>query len=81
MCITRPAGFAFKQAAPDAGMNDPMAHCGYCLPHHGDTPVTAIHDGLGLAGQGSLRPFLFYRAPAPPLALTAAPPRGPPVLA
>lgn len=81
LCITRPAGFALKAAAPDAGMNDSMDHCAYCLQHGGNAPVPAIQDGLGLAGQSGLRPFLFYRAPKPLLALTAAAPRGPPVLA
>lgn len=60
---------------------DAMADCGYCLPHGGSfalmpSPIT----GLGLIGGHALRPFLFYHAPRPLLALTAAPPRGPPTV-
>jgi hypothetical protein len=60
----------------------PMADCGYCLPHGGSValmPPTIT--GLGLMGGHALRPFLFYRAPQPLLALSAAPPRGPPAFA
>ena len=58
-----------------------MDHCGYCLPHAGSYAITpADITGLGLVGGHALRPFLFYRAPAPLLALSAAPPRGPPSL-
>jgi hypothetical protein len=59
-----------------------MDDCGYCLPHGGSVALlpSAI-TGLGLMGGHALRPFLFYRAPQPLLALSAAPPRGPPAFA
>ena len=59
-----------------------MEHCGYCLPHAGSYTLlpTAI-TGLGIFGGHELRPFLFYRAPRPLLALSAAAPRGPPAIA
>jgi hypothetical protein len=68
-----------------AGKSKPQAatmdHCGYCLPHAGSYAITPTNlTGLGLMGGHALRPFLFYRAPAPLLALSAAPPRGPPSL-
>jgi hypothetical protein len=58
-----------------------MADCGYCLPHAGSfalMPSTVTAPGL--MGGHALRPFLFYRAPQPLLALSAAPPRGPPAV-
>jgi hypothetical protein len=56
-----------------------MADCGYCLPHGGSVALMpSTITGLGLMGGHALRPFLFYRAPQPLLALSAAPPRGPP---
>jgi hypothetical protein len=56
-----------------------MDDCGYCLPHGGSFALMpSTITGLGLMGGHALRPFLFYRAPQPLLALTAAPPRGPP---
>ena len=59
-----------------------MADCGYCLPHGGSVALMpSTITGLGLMGGHALRPFLFYRAPQPLLALTAAPPRGPPAFA
>jgi hypothetical protein len=59
---------------------DAMADCGYCLPHGGSFALMpSTISGLGLMGGHALRPFLFYRAPQPLLALTAAPPRGPPL--
>jgi hypothetical protein len=69
-----------KKVAPSKA--DTMADCGYCLPHGGSYGLmpTAM-TGLGLFGAHQLRPFLFYRAPQPLLALAAAPPRGPPALA
>jgi hypothetical protein len=61
---------------------DKMAHCGYCLPHGASYALMpAAITGLGIFGGHELRPFLFYRAPRPLLALSAAPPRGPPALA
>jgi hypothetical protein len=70
---------AKKVADHRAGL---MEDCGYCLPHGGSNalmpPAVA---GLGLMGGHALRPFLFYRAPQPLLALSAAPPRGPPAFA
>lgn len=59
-----------------------MEHCGYCLSHAGSYSLmpTAV-SGLGIYGGYALRPFLFYRAPQPLLALSAAPPRGPPATA
>jgi hypothetical protein len=57
----------------------PMSDCGYCLPHGGSLALMpSTITGLGLIGGHALRPFLFYRAPQPLLALSAAPPRGPP---
>lgn len=67
---------ADKAAGHEAGM---MADCGYCVPHGGSfalMPPAAA--GFGLLDGHVLRPFLFYRAPQPLLALAAAPPRGPP---
>jgi hypothetical protein len=59
-----------------------MEDCGYCLPHGGSVALMpSTITGLGLMGGHALRPFLFYRAPQPLLALTAAPPRGPPAFA
>ena len=59
-----------------------MADCGYCLPHGGSFALMpSTITGLGLIGGHALRPFLFYRAPQPLLALSAAPPRGPPAFA
>jgi hypothetical protein len=68
-----------KVADHKAGM---MEDCGYCLPHGGSfalAPPDAT--GLGLLDGHALRPFLFYHAPRPLLALSAAPPRGPPAFA
>jgi hypothetical protein len=59
-----------------------MQDCAYCLPHAGSySLMPAAITGLGIFGGHELRPFLFYRAPQPLLALSAAPPRGPPALA
>lgn len=59
-----------------------MEDCGYCLPHGGSFALMpSTITGLGLMGGHALRPFLFYRAPQPLLALSAAPPRGPPAFA
>jgi hypothetical protein len=59
-----------------------MADCGYCLPHGGSVGLTpSTITGLGLVKGHALRPFLFYRAPQPLLALSAAAPRGPPAFA
>jgi hypothetical protein len=56
-----------------------MDHCGYCLPHAGTYSLLPESiTGMGIFGGHALRPFLFYRAPQPLLALSAAPPRGPP---
>lgn len=58
---------------------DAMADCGYCVSHGGSFALMpGTITGLGLLGGHALRPFLFCRAPQPLLALTAAPPRGPP---
>jgi hypothetical protein len=62
-----------------AGM---MEDCGYCVPHGGSfalAPPAAT--SLGLLDGQALRPVLFYHAPQPLLALSAAPPRGPPAFA
>ena len=59
-----------------------MADCAYCLPHAGAfAALPPSYDGFGLAAGQALRPYLFYHAPRPLLALTAAPPRGPPAAA
>jgi hypothetical protein len=58
-----------------------MADCSYCLPHGGSVALMpSAASGLGLMGGHALRPFLFYHAPQPLLALSAAPPRGPPAI-
>jgi hypothetical protein len=56
-----------------------MADCAYCLPHAAHLAIlpTAIAAVPRLDG-GAVRPYLFYHAPTPLLALSAAPPRGPP---
>lgn len=65
-----------KQSPDNAGSMD---HCGYCLPHAASYSLLPESiTGMGIFGGHALRPFLFYRAPQPLLALTAAPPRGPP---
>ncbi|NHZ93756.1 DUF2946 domain-containing protein [Massilia sp. CCM 8733] len=62
----------------EAGM---MQDCGYCLPHAGSYSLMPNQiTGMAILGGHELRPFLFYRAPQPLLALTAAPPRGPPAV-
>lgn len=62
----------------EAGM---MQDCGYCLPHAGTYSLMPNQvTGLAILGGHALRPFLFYRAPQPLLALSAAPPRGPPAV-
>ncbi|MCE3602843.1 DUF2946 domain-containing protein [Massilia sp. P8910] len=89
ICLTDPSAratpgvqavslLADQHAHTDAGM---MEDCGYCLPHAGSYSLmpNAI-TGLAILGGHELRPFLFYRAPQPLLALTAAPPRGPPAI-
>ena len=66
-----------SSTAPSAMMQD----CGYCLVHGGTdmlAPPAPLVTGIG-AGH-ALRPLLFYHAPTPLLALSAAPPRGPPTL-
>jgi hypothetical protein len=76
LCITDPTG---KSAG---GKTMAMEECGYCLPHAGSNGLLPVmFSGLGLTANHGLRPFLFYRAPKPLLALTAAPPRGPPSIA
>lgn len=56
-----------------------MADCAYCVPHAGTFALPPpSHEGFGLKDGQALRPYLFYHAPQPLLALTAAPPRGPP---
>ncbi len=82
LCLTDPAAKQglLKQIGGSMAMD--MAHCGYCLPHGGSDMIEPVmFSGLGLSVSHGLRPFLFYRSPAPLLALTAAPPRGPPVFA
>jgi hypothetical protein len=72
---------ALAKKANEASFAD-MDDCGYCLPHSGSFALMpSTITGLGLMGGHALRPFLFYRAPQPLLALSAAPPRGPPAFA
>lgn len=72
--------------APGADQNAPtpapmMQDCGYCLVHGGTDMLAPPAPGvLGFTGAHALRPLLFYRSPAPLLALSAAAPRGPPRL-
>ena len=59
----------------------PMADCAFCLPHAGSELLAPPTAPAVLALEGhALRPYLFYHAPRPLLALSAAPPRGPPAL-
>ena len=59
-----------------------QADCSYCLPHAGSVALTSsTSTGAGLMGGRALQPFLFYHAPQPLLALSAAAPRGPPAFA
>jgi hypothetical protein len=77
LCITDPTG---KNTPGGKAMA--MEECGYCLPHAGSNGLLPVmFSGLGLTASHGLRPFLFYRAPTPLLALNAAPPRGPPSFA
>jgi hypothetical protein len=79
ICRAANAASPVKKSAPlqAAAMQD----CGYCLPHAGSYALMpTVAAGLGLFGGHTLRPFLFYRAPQPLLALSAAPPRGPPAI-
>lgn len=56
-----------------------MADCAYCLPHAGSFALLpASFDLAAISAGRALRPYLFYHAPRPLLALSAAPPRGPP---
>jgi hypothetical protein len=56
-----------------------MADCAYCLPHAGHVAILpTAFTGVPVLDGRALRPYLFYRAPAPLLALSAAPARGPP---
>lgn len=53
--------------------------CAYCLPHvDTSTLLSSLMSGLGIFTGHELRPLLFYHAPQPMLALSAARPRGPP---
>lgn len=62
------------------GKSGAMKHCAYCGPGLAAAlPAPTLN--LALSGRLGERPFLFYRAPQPLLALSAAAPRGPPVLA
>lgn len=75
ICRAADSNGAGKPAQPAAGMD----HCGYCLAHAGSFAITApSFDDAGLFDGYSGQPFLLYHAPQPLLALTAAPPRGPP---
>ncbi len=66
--------------APAPAKSGAMKHCPYCGPGLAAVlPAPTLN--LALSGRLGERPFLFYRAPKPLLALSAAAPRGPPVLA
>lgn len=61
---------------------DKLAACGYCVTHAASFGLPPPElGGFGLSGSVSIKPFLFYRAPTPLIALSAAPPRGPPSFA
>lgn len=63
------------------GTPAPMADCAFCLPHAGSDLLGPPAAPAVLAPDGHApRPYLFYHAPRPLLALAAAPPRGPPAL-
>jgi len=83
LCVTGPASkdaIVKKIAGNSAGMG--MEHCAYCLPHGGSDLLAPVQfSGLGRTANHGVRPYLFYRSPQPLLALTAAPPRGPPSFA
>ena len=89
ICLTDPSARATPGVQAVSLLADQMSHtgagmmedCGYCLPHAGSYSLmpNAI-TGLAILGGHELRPFLFYRAPQPLLALIAAPPRGPPAI-
>ncbi|HEU4845808.1 MAG TPA: DUF2946 domain-containing protein [Burkholderiaceae bacterium] len=67
-----------KRQAPHKAVFS-MDDCGYCSPHagsHGLLPT--VVSGLDLSGAHQIRPFLFYRSPAPLTAWSASRPRGPP---
>lgn len=83
VCVADPSGKgAFVKKIADSSTSMGMAHCAYCLPHGGsDMLAPVMFSGLGLTANHGLRPYLFYRSPQPLLALTAAPPRGPPAFA
>ncbi|MES2117994.1 MAG: DUF2946 domain-containing protein [Pseudomonadota bacterium] len=67
-----------KQQAPQKAMFS-MDDCGYCTPHAGSYGLLpSVVSGLGLSGAHQIRPFLFYRSPAPLTAWSASRPRGPP---
>ena len=87
ICFTDPAmraapavdAISFVAAQLDHSEAGMMQDCGYCLPHAGSYSLMPKQiTGMAILGGHELRPFLFYRAPQPLLALTAAPPRGPP---
>jgi hypothetical protein len=62
--------------------NGGMTDCGHCLMHAGAHALLPPSHVLHLPAAGAaLRPYLYYHAPRPLLALSAAPPRGPPVFA
>ncbi len=70
-------GFQQDSSKPSAMMED----CGYCLVHGGTHMLPPQEPAvLAVASGNALRPFLFYHAPTPLLALSAAEPRGPPAL-
>jgi hypothetical protein len=59
-----------------------LAACGYCTVHAATFALPPPdHGTLALFSSVAIKPFLFYRAPKPLLALSAAPPRGPPAFA
>lgn len=70
------AGKLAKQDAP-AGKTA-MQDCGYCASHGGSFGLAPAENTLPRPAAARLQPYLFYHSPRPLLALSAAPPRGPP---
>jgi hypothetical protein len=81
ICFADPASRAAPGFGADHSGAGMLQDCGYCVPHAGSYSLMPNQvTGLAILGGHELRPFLFYRAPQPLLALTAAPPRGPPAV-
>ena len=65
----------------DAVLDDCAQCLTHCLAHGGHALPPPVAAPFAPAPAGVERPFLFFHAPRPLLALAAAPPRGPPAFA